>query len=81
MNGLKIPVGFHAHNNLGMAVANSIAALEAGAKILDATARGFGAGAGNTQLEVLIAVLEKMGFVTGINLYKMLDAAEIAEEK
>lgn len=81
VNGLKIPVGFHAHNNLGMAVANSIAALEAGAKILDATARGFGAGAGNTQLEVLIAVLEKMGFVTGINLYKMLDAAEIAEEK
>jgi len=81
VNGLKIPVGFHAHNNLGMAVANSIAALEAGAKILDATARGFGAGAGNTQLEVLIAVLEKMGFVTGINLYKMLDAAEIAEDK
>jgi 4-hydroxy 2-oxovalerate aldolase len=64
-----------------MAVANSIAALEAGAKILDGTARGFGAGAGNTQLEVLVAVLEKMGFVTGINLYKMLDAAEIAEDK
>ena len=54
--------------------------LESGAKILDATARGFGAGAGNTQLEVLVAVLERMGFVTGINLYKMLDAAEIAEE-
>jgi 4-hydroxy 2-oxovalerate aldolase len=81
VNGLKIPVGFHAHNNLGMAVANSIAAIEAGAKILDGTARGFGAGAGNTQLEVLVAVLEKMGFVTGINLYKMLDAAEIAEDK
>ncbi len=80
VNGLKVPVGFHAHNNLGMAVANSIVALEAGAKILDATARGFGAGAGNTQLEVLVAVLERMGFVTGINLYKMLDAAEIAEE-
>jgi 4-hydroxy 2-oxovalerate aldolase len=81
VNGLKIPVGFHAHNNLGMAVANSIAAIEAGAKILDGTARGFGAGAGNTQLEVLVAVLEKMGFITGINLYKMLDAAEIAEDK
>jgi 4-hydroxy 2-oxovalerate aldolase len=81
VNGLKVPVGFHAHNNLGMAIANSIAALESGAKILDATARGFGAGAGNTQLEVLVAVLERMGFVTGINLYKMLDAAEIAEEK
>lgn len=79
VNGLKVPVGFHAHNNLGMAVANSITAIESGAKILDGTARGFGAGAGNTQLEVLIAVLEKMGYVTGIDLYKMLDASDIAE--
>jgi 4-hydroxy 2-oxovalerate aldolase len=81
VNGLKVPVGFHAHNNLGMAVANSITAIESGAKILDATARGFGAGAGNTQLEVLIAVLEKMGYVTGIDLYKILDASDIAEKK
>lgn len=81
VSGLKVPVGFHAHNNLGMAVANSIAAIESGAKILDATARGFGAGAGNTQLEVLVAVLEKMGFVTGIDLYKMLDASDVAEKR
>ena len=79
--GLAIPVGFHGHNNLGMAVANSIAAVVAGAKILDATARGFGAGAGNTQLEVLVAVLEKLNYTTGINLYKMLDAADIAEKE
>jgi 4-hydroxy 2-oxovalerate aldolase len=81
VNGLKVPVGFHAHNNMGMAVANSITAIESGAKILDGTARGFGAGAGNTQLEVLVAVLEKMGYVTGIDLYKMLDASDIAESK
>jgi 4-hydroxy 2-oxovalerate aldolase len=80
VNGLSIPVGFHGHNNLGMAVANSIAALDAGATILDATARGFGAGAGNTQLEVLIAVLQKMDFETGIDFYKLLDAADIAEK-
>jgi 4-hydroxy 2-oxovalerate aldolase len=80
VNGLKVPVGFHAHNNLGMAIANSIAAIEAGAKILDGTARGFGAGAGNAQLEVLIAVLEKMNYITGINLYKILDAADLAEK-
>lgn len=79
--GLTIPVGFHGHNNLGMAVANSIAALQAGAGILDATARGFGAGAGNTQLEVLVAVLQKMGRRTGIDLYKMLDAADLAAER
>ena len=81
VNGLKVPVGFHAHNNLGMAIANSITAIESGAKILDGTARGFGAGAGNAQLEVLVAVLEKMGYVTGIDLYKILDASDIAEKK
>jgi 4-hydroxy 2-oxovalerate aldolase len=76
---LSVPVGFHAHNNLGMAIANSVAALQAGATILDGTARGFGAGAGNAQMEVLVAVLEKLGYETGIDLYKMLDAAELAE--
>ncbi|MFB5269075.1 4-hydroxy-2-oxovalerate aldolase [Paenibacillus enshidis] len=76
---LDIPVGFHAHNNLGMAIANSIAALEMGATILDGTMRGFGAGAGNAQLEILVAVLEKMGYETGIDLYKLLDAADTAE--
>ncbi|MBI5677833.1 MAG: 4-hydroxy-2-oxovalerate aldolase [Planctomycetes bacterium] len=78
---LKIPIGFHSHNNLGMAIANSITALESGAKILDGSARGFGAGAGNAQLEVLVAVLEKMRYETNIDLYKVLDAAEIAEEE
>ncbi|MEZ4814788.1 MAG: 4-hydroxy-2-oxovalerate aldolase [Bdellovibrionota bacterium] len=77
---LSIPIGFHAHNNLGVGIANSIAALEAGASILDGSARGFGAGAGNAQLEVLVAVLEKMGYSTGINLYDILDAADIAEK-
>jgi 4-hydroxy 2-oxovalerate aldolase len=79
VNGLNVPVGFHAHNNLGLAIANSISAIKAGAKILDGTARGFGAGAGNAQLEVLVAVLEKLDYVTGIDLYKILDAADLAE--
>lgn len=78
---ISIPVGFHAHNNLGMSIANSITALEAGALILDGTIKGFGAGAGNAQLEVLIAVLEKMGYSTGIDLYGILDAADIAEKE
>jgi 4-hydroxy 2-oxovalerate aldolase len=80
VDALVIPVGFHGHNNLGMAIANSIAAVNAGATIIDGTARGFGAGAGNTQLETLIAVLDKMGIKTGIDLYKVLDAADIAEK-
>jgi 4-hydroxy 2-oxovalerate aldolase len=78
---VDVPVMFHGHNNLGMAVANSIAAAEAGADILDACARGFGAGAGNTQLEVLVPVLERLGFRTGIDLYRLLDAADIAERE
>lgn len=80
VNGLSIAVGFHAHNNLGMAIANSVAAAEAGATLLDGCARGFGAGAGNAQLEVLTAVLERLGYSTGIDLYKILDAADLAEQ-
>ncbi len=78
VNGLGIAVGFHAHNNLGLAIANSIAAAAAGATLLDGCARGFGAGAGNAQLEVLVAVLERLGYSSGVNLYKMLDAADLA---
>jgi len=76
---LAIPVGFHAHNNLGMAIANSITAVEVGATMLDGCARGFGAGAGNAQLEVLVGVLNKMGYETNIDLYGLLDAADLAE--
>ncbi|MBF0549575.1 MAG: 4-hydroxy-2-oxovalerate aldolase [Deltaproteobacteria bacterium] len=78
---LNIQVGYHAHNNLGLAIANSIAAVQAGATILDGTARGFGGGAGNTQLEVLVAVLEKMGYATDIDFYKLLDASDLAEKE
>lgn len=79
LDNLEIPVGFHAHNNLGMSIANSVAAIQVGAVMIDGCARGFGAGAGNAQLEVLVAVLERMGYETGIDLYKILDAADLAE--
>jgi 4-hydroxy 2-oxovalerate aldolase len=80
-NSISIPVGFHGHNNLGLAVANSIAAVEAGAIVLDACCRGFGAGAGNTQLEALVAVLNRLKYDTGIDFYKLLDLADMAEKE
>ena len=75
---LEVPVGFHAHANLGLSIANSLAALEAGARIIDGTSKGFGAGAGNAPLELLSGVLRQQGYVTNINLYPALDAAELA---
>ncbi|WP_432472406.1 4-hydroxy-2-oxovalerate aldolase [Amphritea sp. HPY] len=69
-------LGFHGHHNLGMGVANSIAAVEAGANRIDGSVAGLGAGAGNTPLEVFVAVLERMEVDHGIDLYKIMDVAE-----
>ncbi|MDB6025507.1 MAG: nahM [Verrucomicrobiales bacterium] len=77
---LDVPVGFHAHDNLGLSIANSLAALQAGARIVDGTARGFGAGAGNAPLELLIAVMQRQGYKFNADLYKVLDAAELASQ-
>jgi 4-hydroxy 2-oxovalerate aldolase len=73
---LSVEVGFHGHNNLSLAMANTLAAIEEGATRIDGSIRCLGAGAGNTQTEVLIAVLEHMGIKTGIDLYKIMDVAE-----
>jgi 4-hydroxy 2-oxovalerate aldolase len=58
---LQIPTGIHAHNNLGFATINSLAAVDAGARIVDACIGGFGAGAGNAQIELLSPLLSDMG--------------------
>lgn len=77
---LSVPVGFHAHNNLGLGVANTLIAVENGATIVDGTSRGFGAGAGNCQLEVAVAVLEKMGYKTTVDLYVLMDMSEYVSQ-
>lgn len=71
-------LGFHGHHNLGMGIANSLAAIEAGANRIDASIAGLGAGAGNTPLEVFVAVLNRMEVETGVDLYKVADCAEEA---
>ncbi len=69
-------VGFHGHENLSLAIANSIAAHEAGATWIDGCTCGLGAGAGNAPTEVLTAVFEKLGIALGAETFPMLDVAE-----
>jgi 4-hydroxy-2-oxovalerate/4-hydroxy-2-oxohexanoate aldolase len=71
-------IGFHGHHNLGMGVANSVAAVQAGASRIDGSVAGLGAGAGNTPLEVFAAVCDRMGIQTDVDLFQLMD---IAEEK
>jgi len=74
--GHDAQVGFHGHENLGLGVANSVAAVRAGATQIDGSTRRFGAGAGNTPVEAFVAVCEKLGIRTGIDTLKIIDAAE-----
>ncbi len=76
VKALDVPLGVHAHNNLSMAVANSIAAYEEGAKNLDGTSAGLGAGAGNCPTEILAAVSTKYGIETGVDPLALMDVAE-----
>lgn len=69
-------LGFHGHHNMAMGIANSLAAIEVGANRIDAAAAGLGAGAGNTPMEVLVAVCARMGIETGVDVFKIQDVAE-----
>lgn len=73
---LGIDVGFHAHDNLGLATANSLIAAQAGAKYIDGCIRGFGAGAGNAHLEMIIPVLKKAGFEIDIDFKRVIIEAD-----
>jgi 4-hydroxy 2-oxovalerate aldolase len=74
--GAEAQVGFHAHENLSLSLANTILAVRAGAVQVDGSTRHFGAGAGNTATEAMVAVFTRLGILTGIEVLAMIDAAE-----
>lgn len=69
-------IGFHAHNNLGVGIANALTAAENGATFIDGSLRGLGASAGNAQTEVLAAAFERAGWETNVDLFPLIDTAE-----
>jgi 4-hydroxy 2-oxovalerate aldolase len=69
-------IGFHGHNNFMLACANNLAALEAGATVLDSTMQGMGRSSGNAQTEVMILLYQKLGLQTGVNIFKAMDIGE-----
>jgi 4-hydroxy 2-oxovalerate aldolase len=74
--GSDAQVGFHGHENLSLSLANSVLAVRAGAVQIDGSTRRLGAGSGNTSVEAMAAVFERLGIRTGIDVLKIIDAAE-----
>lgn len=73
---VSVDIGLHAHNNLGLSVSNSLAAIAEGASFIDGSLGSLGAGAGNTPGEVFNVVGRRVGFETGIDEWKLMDVAE-----
>ena len=79
VKSLEIKVGFHAHNNLGLAVGNSFAAVSAGANLIDASINGFGAGAGNAPLEHIVSALSLNNLTNQIDINKILELSVLSK--
>jgi len=74
--GIQVNIGFHGHNNLSMAIANTLAAVESGAAIVDSSLKGIGRSAGNASTEILLTILKKKGYDLNIDIFKTMDIAE-----
>ncbi|AEC21000.1 2-oxo-4-hydroxypentanoate aldolase [Pusillimonas sp. T7-7] len=74
---VNIPIGFHPHNNLGLAIGNILAAIDEGATYIDGSLKGFGGGAGNAQTEVAVAALLRAGHELNVDLFGIMDAADV----
>lgn len=69
---VSIPVAFHGHNNLGLSVANALAALEGGATVLDCGLMGMARSAGNCATEIITATLQKLGKLDYVDFYSLI---------
>jgi 4-hydroxy 2-oxovalerate aldolase len=74
--GDDLMLGFHGHSNLHLAVANSVAAYEAGATLVDTSVYGIGRSSGNVPTEVMAAVFERLGIDCGVDALEIVDIAE-----
>jgi 4-hydroxy-2-oxovalerate aldolase len=71
-----IPIGFHGHSNLQLAVANALAAIEAGAIFIDTSVYGIGRSSGNVPTEIMAVVLERLGIESGLDAQRIMGLAE-----
>jgi len=71
-----IALGFHGHNNLGLAVAHTLRAVELGAAVVDTSLQGMGRSAGNAPTEMVLAALDRMGYSTGMDTLYAMDVGE-----
>lgn len=81
VDAIDVPVAVHCHNDFGLAVANSLAAVEAGASVLSTTICGFGERSGNTATEECAVALELLyGHRTNLDLKRVYEVAQLVQE-
>jgi 4-hydroxy 2-oxovalerate aldolase len=78
-DALDIEVGFHGHNNLGLAIANAFSAIDSGATMIDGAINGFGAGAGNLSHTLFSAACKVENLSYGLDLDEVLNATTVFE--
>lgn len=72
----QIPIGFHGHDNLGLAIANNLEVIKVGAAFVDSSLQGLGRSSGNAASEILVAAVIKLGYELEIDFLKVLDIGQ-----
>ena len=70
------PLGYHGHDNLSLAMANTLRAIEEGAVLVDSSLQGMGRSAGNAITEVLVAILQRRGLMSHVDLKTAMDIGQ-----